>query len=192
MKGIYQIFNKENGKRYIGQSNNLSHRKSCHLYDLKNKRHKNTNLQNDYDKNPESIKFEVLCTCKYEELDDLERFYIEKYDTTNPKNGYNQYDGGKMGFRVTDLAKKKIGCANKGNQSMKGLKLSDEWRKHLSDAQPHKKKILCVETGKEYPSFAEAARQTGLNRSKIVSVCTGKRKSTGGYHFRYAEQKRSG
>ncbi|MEE3417810.1 MAG: hypothetical protein VZQ62_00555 [Methanosphaera sp.] len=31
----------------------------------------------------------------------------------------------------------------------------------------------------------EAARVLGLNRSHITSCCTGKRKSTGGYSFRY-------
>ena len=71
---------------------------------------------------------------------------------------------------------------------MCGIKLSDEWKKHLSDAQPHKKKVECIETGIVYESFADAARKTGLNRTKIVSCCTGKAKSTGGYHFRYAEK----
>lgn len=44
-----------------------------------------------------------------------------------------------------------------------------------------------IETKQIYESFADAARKTGLNRTKIVSVCTGTRKSTGGLHFRYAD-----
>ena len=64
----------------------------------------------------------------------------------------------------------------------------DEWKKHLSEAQPHRKRIECVETGEIFDSFADAARKTGLNRTKIVSVCTGKRKKTGGLHFRYADK----
>ena len=45
MIGIYKIINTENGKIYIGQSINISHRWNCHKYDLKNKRHKNLHLQ---------------------------------------------------------------------------------------------------------------------------------------------------
>lgn len=52
-------------------------------------------------------------------------------------------------------------------------------------------KIECIETGIIYDSFADASRKTGLNRTKIVSVCTGKRKTTGGYHFRYANERTS-
>ena len=74
---------------------------------------------------------------------------------------------------------------------MKGKRLSDEWRKHMSEAQ-RKRIIQCVETGEVYNSFVEAAEKTGLNRTKIVSCCTGKRKSTGGLHFRYADETTSG
>ena len=72
-----------------------------------------------------------------------------------------------------------------------GKKLSDEWKKHLSEAQPHKKRIQCVETNVVYDSFADAARKTGLNRTKIVSCCTGKRKTTGGLHFKYYDKRES-
>ena len=72
---------------------------------------------------------------------------------------------------------------------MVGKKLSEEWRQHLSEAQPHKKRIICLETGVVYDSFADAARKTGLNRTKIVSCCTGKRHKTGGLHFAYADKR---
>lgn len=38
-----------------------------------------------------------------------------------------------------------------------------------------------------YPSGREAARQLGLNQSGITYVLSGKRKTSGGYRFRYAE-----
>jgi hypothetical protein len=38
----------------------------------------------------------------------------------------------------------------------------------------------------EYPSIAEASRQTGTSHSKIVLVCQGKRKTAGGYIWQYA------
>lgn len=38
-----------------------------------------------------------------------------------------------------------------------------------------------------YPSGREAARQLGINQSGITYVLSGKRKSSGGYRFRYAD-----
>lgn len=191
MIGIYKITNTSNGKIYIGQSIDLSHRRSCHEYDLKHNRHKNPHLQRAYNKDPNAFTFEVVCYCKEEELNDLEIYYIQKYDSTNPKNGYNLEKGGNGAGRMNEEHKRKISEAKKGNQIMKGLKLSDEWKKHLSEAQPHKKRIECIETGEIFESFADAARKTGLNRTKIVAVCTGRRNKTGGLHFRYANTQTS-
>lgn len=187
MTGIYKITNTENGKIYIGQSINISHRQSCHFFDLKNNRHKNCHLQRAYNLNPNAFRFEVICTCKEEELNDLEKFFIGKYNATDPAKGYNLDVGGNGDGRKSEETRRKMSQAKMGNQAMKGIKLSDEWKRHLSEAQPHRKRILCIETNVIYDSFADAARKTGLNRTKIVSVCTGKRKSTGGYRFKYAE-----
>ena len=41
------------------------------------------------------------------------------------------------------------------------------------------KAVKCIETGIEYPSASEAARQTGLSQGNISSVCRGERQSTG-------------
>lgn len=187
MVGIYKITNTDNGKVYIGQSVNISHRWACHKYDLSNNRHKNPHLQNAYNQNPEAFEFQIECLCKEEDLDKLEMFYIKKYKSNDAKFGYNLDSGGDGAGRMSDETKAKLSKAKIGNQVMKGLKLSEEWKEHLSEAQPHKKKIVCLETGVVYNSFADASRKTGLQRTKIVSVCTGKRKSTGGYHFKYVE-----
>lgn len=48
MTGIYRIRNIKNGKIYIGQSVDISHRWACHLYDLRNNRHANPHLQRAY------------------------------------------------------------------------------------------------------------------------------------------------
>lgn len=188
MIGIYQIRNTRNGKLYIGQSVDLAHRKSCHIYDLKNNRHKNIHLQRAYNIEPSVFVFEIICQCSEKELDDLEIHFIKKYKTTDSAYGYNLDSGGNGAGRMSEETKAKLSKAKKGNTAMCGKRLSDEWKKHLSEAQPHKRKVRCIETNIVYESFAEAARQMGLNRTKIVSCCTGSRKSTGGFHFRYADE----
>ena len=44
--------------------------------------------------------------------------------------------------------------------------------------------LLCVETGKVYPSCMEASRQTAIACSSISACLNGKLKTTGGYHWR--------
>lgn len=46
--GIYLIYNKVNGKRYIGGSKNLHRRKTMHLSDLRLGKHGNSNLQEEF------------------------------------------------------------------------------------------------------------------------------------------------
>lgn len=143
-------------------------------------------MQSDYNADPSSIVFEILCECDASELNELEKYFIKKYDTVD--NGYNKSPGDTEngGTILTEESRRKIGEKHRGNKYMVGKKLSEEWKRHLSEAQPHKKRIRCIDTGEVFESFADAARKTGLNRSKIVSVCTGSRKSTGGMRFEYA------
>lgn len=49
-------------------------------------------------------------------------------------------------------------------------------------------KIICVETNKIYPSVHEAGRQTGIDNGSIIKCCKGKRKTAGGYRWKYATQ----
>ena len=51
------------------------------------------------------------------------------------------------------------------------------------------KPVSCIELNTIYPSAAEAARRLNLNRSNISRVCRGELKRTGGYHWKYVEEK---
>ena len=48
------------------------------------------------------------------------------------------------------------------------------------------KSCIQIETGIFYYTLTDASKQTGANLGKICEVCNGKRKTTGGYHWRYA------
>lgn len=52
---------------------------------------------------------------------------------------------------------------------------------------PNKKKVVCIETGYIYESIAEAKRITGIGN--ICSVLKGNRKTAGGYHWEYVDDK---
>lgn len=47
------------------------------------------------------------------------------------------------------------------------------------------KQVLCLETDKTYPSTMEVKRQLGLNTGNISQCCNGKRKTCGGYTWKY-------
>lgn len=47
----------------------------------------------------------------------------------------------------------------------------------------------CVETGVTYPSFKEAAKQTGIDVGSIPLCCKGIRITAGGYHWKYADDR---
>lgn len=47
------------------------------------------------------------------------------------------------------------------------------------------KQVLCVETGKIYPSLSEVCRQLGFTQSHISNACNGKRKTAYNFHWRY-------
>jgi len=57
MRGaIYQIYNKETGKRYIGSTKNYQNRKKSHLFELSNNKHCNKYLLNSWNKYKELTK----------------------------------------------------------------------------------------------------------------------------------------
>lgn len=49
------------------------------------------------------------------------------------------------------------------------------------------KPVLCVETGEIFRSQRMAAKHIGVDQTQIYRCCNGKRKTTGGYHWKFAE-----
>lgn len=90
MIGIYRILNNVNGKVYIGQSTNIKRRWKDHINELRRGTHLNNRLQDAWDTFGESaFSFNVLEKCKSNKLNELERYYIKQYDSTNTERGYN-------------------------------------------------------------------------------------------------------
>lgn len=91
---IYKFTNKQNNMSYIGQSIKPYKRLKEHLYGRKNK------INTYFDKvlrkyGIENFDFEVIDKANSQEkIDELEREYIDKYNTLKP-NGYNILKGGR-------------------------------------------------------------------------------------------------
>lgn len=100
--GIYKITNLINQKIYIGQSVDIERRWKEHLrsgqpekYACKSERDINTPIHLAMQKyGIENFKLEIICICEQENLNDLEKYYIKFYDSTNKLKGYNISEGG--------------------------------------------------------------------------------------------------
>lgn len=95
--GIYKITNLINGKVYIGQSCQIQKRWSIHKWNAKN----NENQAHLYlamrKYGIENFSFEVIEYCSRDSLNDREIYWIQYYNSTNSKKGYNILYGGKCG-----------------------------------------------------------------------------------------------
>lgn len=147
-----------------------------------------------------------------------EIYYIKKYKANNSKYGYNLCDGGNLttGYKHSKVAKEKMSASKKGiykgvNNPMYGKKgiLAPMYGKHLTEE--HKKKISEAKKGKvnayiktlykkidqydkdgnfikTWDSISNIEKELNLKETHISRVCKGKRKTTGGYVFKYHQQ----
>ena len=106
MAWIYMHKNKINGKVYIGQTiqNNplLRWRKNGKGYYKKGKSHFLNAIKKYGWDNFEHI---IICKCKKEDLNKLEKYYIKKYNSFNPKFGYNETTGGSFNNNIRKTKK---------------------------------------------------------------------------------------
>lgn len=99
MKGyIYQIINKVDGRRYVGQTINLQKRKSTHYSELRSNKHPNDLLQEAWNKwGEENFQF-VYEEFEIEDKNTLNQKEIETIKKFNSyEDGYNRTPGGQGG-----------------------------------------------------------------------------------------------
>lgn len=132
----------------------------------------------------ENIKHEIICQASLSSVQAgaVEKSFIALYDSTNPDKGYNHSIGEECGMLGVHHS---IETRRKLSESNKRTYLNPELRRKSSEAK--KKAVICVETGTLYSSGAEAAESIGVTNGAISMAVSGKRKTAGGYHWKYAE-----
>ena len=87
------------------------------------------------------------------------------------------------GCKHTEETKRKISDTHKGKAPWnKGIPMLKKSKEKMS------KPVLCVETGIVYYSLTNASEQTQIPFSNISKCCSGKRKTAGGYKWRFANE----
>ena len=108
-----------------------------------------------------------------EEANQKEKYYIQKYNSTNPNFGYNIFEGG-YNHTMSNQTKEKI------SNTLKGIKRSEETKRKISEHQYLKRKIRCIETGQIFDSITEACKWANLkSHSSISNVLRGDSETAG-------------
>lgn len=164
---IYKIKNTLDGKMYIGKSEreDIEDRWGEHMKKYKKEVKAHPYLYHAMEKyGTEQFSFQIICICFSDDVNDLEPYYIQKYNTLVP-NGYNLQGGGEGG-KCHEITKQKISESLKGrfvgeknpffgkthtkdvrerisqvhmgNTYTKGMTLSAEAKQKISDANKGK------------------------------------------------------
>lgn len=90
------------------------------------------------------------------------------------------------GKHLSDETRRKLSEANKGKHHSPEArrKMSESYKRGISRNQ---KAVICVETGILYSSGTEAAKSIGVTNKAISNVLRGVHKTSGGYHWKYAD-----
>lgn len=207
---IYKITNDVNNKVYIGQTRrSIAERWSVHKYRFQNK--KNCPLYRAMEKlGVEHFNIELIEECPNDKLIEHEKYWIKQYNSY--LDGYNgniggdglhKYDEDEIyklwdeGLTVTEI-KKKYGISKqilrKILQKYEPYLTEKEERYLLSRSRIKSKsravrqyslegELIC-----EYPSIAEASRQTGAHKMAIIHSCQENFRTAKGYRWKYVNE----
>ena len=177
MSHVIYCFVFPNKKRYIGQTINFNSRMSNHRKVAKERKFK-TPLYNAINKYGwDNVIIEKLIICGSDDVDELERLYIQKFKSLNRKYGYNLDTGGVLNKKHSRTTRQKISDTNQSKS------------KHTFRTRV---KRVCAYTPEGefvgiYESASEAARVHGVAANTIARVCRGGRKTSCGLVWKWAE-----
>lgn len=164
--GIYKITS-PSGKIYIGQSTNCEIR----FRDYRaRKNNKQTRLSNSFKKyGAKNHTYEIIHRCNKEELDELEKQYINIHNSAQRGVGLNLMTGGGGVGHHSQETKDKIGLAQRGK------KLSEEHKFKIGNSQ--RGKIVPKEVGQKISIALKGLKRSEESKQKQSKSATGKKRS---------------
>lgn len=190
MMGVYEILNLENGRSYVGSTNDMRRRWFNHINYLRRGVHGNPHLQAAYNKYGEgAFSFCVLEQVKDEAiLDEREQYWLDhKFEADdNPYNIAVCAEAPARGIPKSEETKRKLSEATKKqvwseesrkklSKTLAGRKFSVEHRRKIGDA--HRGKIVSEESKQRMREAQKGKIVSEETKHKIAIASTGRVKS---------------
>lgn len=178
-------------KYYVGITSQLSKqrwRNGKGYYSRKNNHFWNAIQKYGWD----NIEHEIIAEHLTEdEAKDFEKALIKELDSNNKKYGYNLTCGGDgvIGLKMSEESKKLISNKNKKVWENIEYKKSRSGKNHylygihkqVCEHEPYKRKVICLNDGKEYEAITYAANKYKCSLSHILNTCAGRSRYAGYY-----------
>jgi group I intron endonuclease len=190
---VYKSTNIINGKCYVGQTTKpLQKRVQAHLCNSKYERDTSPYFHRALRKYGENnFIWKVLCECNTkEELNEMEIYHIQQnpdnYNIGKGGEGSNGGCGRPAGFKHTDVTKKRIGEANKGNTYSLGRKQTQKVKDSLRKAN-ERSFLITYPNGdtKVIVGLKQFAVEEGLNPVGLSHCATKRQKTHKGFRCEY-------
>lgn len=134
---------------------------------------------------------------RFDEASEKEKHYIKLYKTTETDFGYNMAEGGNIkvvrGRNVSAETRKKLSDSNRGQKrserTRENLRIS-----HIGKESHNIRSVIKMNLEgnelKEYISMIKAVEDNEkVSQTSIWRACTGRRKTAGGYRWKYKDKK---
>ena len=193
LSGIYKFTNKINNKCYIGKAKNLQTRVEGHLKSFLNENHSSYFYKSVRKHGIENFQFEILEEFEKDkitnnELNELEKYWIWIFKSSNSKFGYNLTKGGD-GLNSNEETRKKQSISQTGKKQseeqikkrvlkLKGKKRTEEFCNFLKLQQTGKKHS--EETREKLKLFKKKKKRNPLSeetKKKISKSNKGKKRT---------------
>jgi group I intron endonuclease len=174
-KGIYEIVNLENNKRYVGSTTNFAARKRKHFRTLRDGSHSNAHLQNAFDLYGEnSFEFRIVLECDSDELIEKEQERIDGYSFDDLYN-LRIIARSNLGMKIEHSEEEKIRRSerSKGNKYMLGYKHTDEAKERIGIASRNmspetRHKLSVASMGNQHAKGAVRGSEENAARSRAL------------------------